>query len=574
MATTIGSVIEGKYEILTEIGRGGMSCVYLARDTRLNKQWAVKEVKKRATDTNGDVYVQSLITEANLMMNFNHPAFPRIVDIIDKDDVIYIIMDYIEGESLDKVLRAQGPQPYERVVDWGIQLAEALRYLHNQTPPIIYRDLKPANIMYQDVPGVENGVLKIIDFGTAREYKGSKSSDTVVMLTPGYASPEQKNRTRETDARSDIYCLGRTMHHMLTGQDPTQPNYEYKPIRQWDPTLPEGLEQLIEQCIAMDPDDRFQNCDELIYWLQDEHFREWEKDYRKKQRAKLTRFFAAAIACVLFATVAIGSRVTGNVVKNNNYEQAINAVGDQREEECVRAIKEIDGNRLDAYFALLDIYRDRGSFDQKESLQISGLLNANYKGDKEDPEYLELCYEIGYMYFNFYTENGSGGFAQRAAHANEYFSIIHNAVESAEKHHRDLELPSSMKPWESYYHLSAMFKTNGGLSVAVKHDKEDLVQILQDVSDCIDSIDTDEDYDGNDADSIRLSQARYFANQLNALRNEFAAANVPVSDVLAVMKEIRNSEQSVTLHQLDEQKSEALAECDAFIENIENAYNS
>ena len=570
MATTIGSIIEGKYEILTEIGRGGMSCVYLARDTRLNKQWAVKEVKKRATDSNGDVYVQSLITEANMMMNFNHPAFPRIVDIIEKDDVIYIIMDYIEGESLDKVLRAQGPQPYERVVDWGIQLAEALRYLHNQNPPIIYRDLKPANIMYQDVPGVEHGVLKIIDFGTAREYKGSKSSDTVVMLTPGYASPEQKNRTRETDARSDIYCLGRTMHHMLTGQDPTQQNYEYKPIRQWDPSLPEGLEQLIEQCIAMDPDDRFQNCEELIYWLQDEHFREWEKDYRKKQRGKLTRFLVAAIACLVFAAVAVGSRVTGNVVKDNNYEQAVNAVGDQRESECVRAIKEIDGNRLDAYFALLDVYRDRGTFDQKESLQISGLLNAFYKADKTDPEYLELCYDIGYMYFNFYTENGNGGFAQRAAHANEYFSIINAAL----KEKPDLDLPARMKPWESYYHLSEMFKANTGLSVAVKHDSKDLQKILEEVSICIDSMDSDEDYNENDADSIRLSQARYFASQINALRNEFAAANVPLDEVLSVMSEIKDSENSVTLQQLDDQKSDAISECDAFIQNIRSAYDN
>ena len=268
MATTIGSVIEGKYEILAEIGRGGMSCVYLARDTRLNKSWAVKEVRKRGRDANGDVYVQSLVTEANMMMNFNHPAFPRIVDIIETEDVIYIVMDYIEGESLDKVLKAQGAQPYERVVDWGAQLAEALRYLHSQDPPIIYRDMKPANIMYQEVAGVENGLLKIIDFGTAREYKQAKSADTVVMATPGYASPEQVNKTRQTDARSDIYCLGMTLHHLLTGQDPTKDDYEYRPIRQWNPDLPIGLEMLIEQCIALDPDDRFQSCEELIYWLQ------------------------------------------------------------------------------------------------------------------------------------------------------------------------------------------------------------------------------------------------------------------------------------------------------------------
>ena len=127
-----GSIIDNKYEILKEIGRGGMSIVYLAMDKRLNKQWAIKEIRKDARDEYSKVNVQALIKEANLMKRLDHPALPRIVDIIDDGELIYIVMDYIEGESLDRILRDNGPQPQELVIDWGKQLCDVLRYLHNQ----------------------------------------------------------------------------------------------------------------------------------------------------------------------------------------------------------------------------------------------------------------------------------------------------------------------------------------------------------------------------------------------------------------------------------------------------------
>ena len=156
----IGSVIDGKYEILREIGKGGMSVVYLAMDTHLNKQWAVKEIRKKGNGKNDEVIVNSLLAEANLMKRLDHPALPRIVDIIDNGITIYVVMDYIEGESLDKVLKEHGAQPEELVVGWAKQLCDALTYLHSQKPPIIYRDMKPANVMLKP-----EGNVKIIDFG-------------------------------------------------------------------------------------------------------------------------------------------------------------------------------------------------------------------------------------------------------------------------------------------------------------------------------------------------------------------------------------------------------------------------
>ena len=185
MATNIGTVIEGKYEILKLIGTGGMSYVYLAMDKRLNKQWAVKEIKKTANGKNDEIIENSLLTEANLMKKLDHPALPRIVDIIDNGETIYVIMDYIEGESLDKILCEYGAQPQELVIDWAKQVCDALQYLHSQNPPIIYRDMKPSNIMLKP-----EGNIKIIDFGIAREYKEQNLADTKVLGTKGYASPE------------------------------------------------------------------------------------------------------------------------------------------------------------------------------------------------------------------------------------------------------------------------------------------------------------------------------------------------------------------------------------------------
>lgn len=249
----IGSVIDGKYEILKLIGKGGMSRVYLAMDKRLNKQWAVKEIQKRAHDKNNEVVIQSAIAEANMIKSLDHPSLPRIVDIIEQQDVIYVIMDYIEGETLNNLVK-QGAQPQEAVIDWGMQLCGVLDYLHTRRPAIIYRDMKPGNVMLKP-----DGTVKLIDFGIAREYKEHNLSDTVSLGTKGYAAPEQFGGNGQTDPRTDIYCLGVTLHHLVTGHSPTDPPYEIYPIRQYDPELSAGLEEIIQKCIQPNPSDRYQS---------------------------------------------------------------------------------------------------------------------------------------------------------------------------------------------------------------------------------------------------------------------------------------------------------------------------
>ena len=226
------------------------------------------------------------------MKRLDHPALPRIVDIIDNGVTIFVVMDYIEGESLDKILKEYGPQPEEKVIAWAKQLCDALSYLHSQKPPIIYRDMKPANVMLKP-----EGTIKIIDFGIAREYKEQKMADTTVLGTKGYAPPEQYSG--QTDARSDIYALGMTLHHLLTGIDPRS-GEAYAPVRMWNPQLSEGIELIIDKCVQPAAENRYQNCQDLQYDL--EHPELITKGYKKKQKRKLRLFAVTAsmtVACLI-----------------------------------------------------------------------------------------------------------------------------------------------------------------------------------------------------------------------------------------------------------------------------------
>ena len=158
----IGSLVDGKYKILNKIGQGGMSVVYLAMNERANKQWAIKEVRKDGVQ-NFEVVKQGLIVETDLLKKLDHPNLPSIIDVIDGDGSFLIVMDYIEGRHLESVIREYGAQDQADVIEWAKQLCDVLSYLHSRKPPIIYRDMKPSNVMLRP-----DGKVMLIDFGTAR----------------------------------------------------------------------------------------------------------------------------------------------------------------------------------------------------------------------------------------------------------------------------------------------------------------------------------------------------------------------------------------------------------------------
>lgn len=257
---SIGMVLKDQYEILKVIGKGGMSTVYQARCLNDGKLLAVKDVARSGGNQN-QVIEQSLSAEGRMLMQLSNPHLPRIYDIIETDTNIMLIMDFIEGESLDKVIARTGPQPMDQVLDWGMQICSVFDYLHNQPTPIIYRDMKPANVMLQS-----SGKIMLIDFGTARTEKVGvqMQEDTVCIGTAGFAAPEQFGGSGQSTAKTDIFCLGATLYNMVTGHSPCDPPKGILPLERWDPALKKSaIAQIIYKCTRNDPDERYQTAFEL-----------------------------------------------------------------------------------------------------------------------------------------------------------------------------------------------------------------------------------------------------------------------------------------------------------------------
>lgn len=252
----VGKVLYERYSVLKQIHGGAWFKIYLVEDIKTNKKWTMKVCDKKQKGYNDNIH-EIIMQEPKMMMKFDHPAMPRILDIIEDDRYISIIRDYFEGEPLNIVVQNNGPLPAEKVIEWGKQLCGALSYLHNLTPSHIHRDMKPHNIIL-----TPDGNLKLIDFGIMRLYDPKKSCDTTFLGTIGYAAPEQF--VGQTDARTDIFGLGMTLCELVTGEDPKKREYVHRPIRQINPDLPKGLEYIISKCTEIAPKNRYQSCSELL----------------------------------------------------------------------------------------------------------------------------------------------------------------------------------------------------------------------------------------------------------------------------------------------------------------------
>lgn len=550
-----GFVIDGKYEILTEIGRGGMSVVYLAMDTHLNKQWAVKEIKRRGSGKKDEVVVNSLLAEANMMKRLDHPALPRIVDIIENKVTIYVVMDYIEGESLDKILATYGPQPEELVIGWAKQICDALSYLHGQKPPIIYRDMKPANIMLKP-----EGNIKIIDFGIAREYKEQNLADTTVLGTKGYAPPEQYSG--QTDARSDIFALGMTMHHLLTGIDP-RIGEPYAPVRMWNPELTEGVELIINKCVEPAAENRYQNCQDLLYDL--EHPELITKDYKKRQKRKLRVFTASLVLTVL---CLISGIVCGNIaerVNNSNYDVLVStSTASSLEDKAAsyqRAI-EIYPERTTAYLYLLQAYEDEGRFSKSENDEFLALYNANKDSfDESGKDVAELKYKIGMMYFNYYTENDGGySFSTRVQKAYSFFS--ENYASGVEFEGKTLS--------DCYYQICSFYKRYILNSSTVEEASKDNYDILFDtIESTLSSVENAGAYD-----QLSLYNGTFML--LYDQRNSIVQVNVEQEKVLDLLEKVYDHAALLTVQKEQSQKlqQEILDNYENYRQAIVRAYTN
>ena len=256
MANTLapGSVLNGRYRIDGVAGSGGMGAVYRAFDTGLGgRSVAVKEMSEEGLSPQEITEATSAFQqEAHLLARLQHPNLPRIHDHFTDNGRWYLVMDFIEGETLDDYLRRYGTPglPVDTVLHIAAQICAVLQYLHGHVPPIVFRDLKPSNVML--AAGFH---VYLLDFGIARIFKPGASHDTHAIGTEGYAAPEQFGKS-QTTVRSDIFSFGATLHQLLTGVDPAVKPFTFSAIHPLNPLVPARLVALITWMVQMDEQKR------------------------------------------------------------------------------------------------------------------------------------------------------------------------------------------------------------------------------------------------------------------------------------------------------------------------------
>jgi outer membrane protein assembly factor BamB/tRNA A-37 threonylcarbamoyl transferase component Bud32 len=262
-----GMTLQSRYEILSVQGVGGMGAVYRARDLRFSaveKIVAVKEMNNSAPDARlRRIGIQNFEREANILASLSHPSIPKIFDYFSDGQRSYLVLEFIEGETLEDLLDAN-PQPFtqEEVVEWALQICDVLAYLHGHKPPVIFRDIKPGNLMIR----LHDGRIMVIDFGIAKVFEhGARGT---MIGTEGYSPPEQYRGAAEP--RGDLYALGATLHHLLTGRDPRlEPPFTFheRPIRQFNANITPELEAVVMRALAYDVQERYVSSKEMALAL-------------------------------------------------------------------------------------------------------------------------------------------------------------------------------------------------------------------------------------------------------------------------------------------------------------------
>lgn len=256
-----GIVVNSRYRIIRFLGSGAFGAVYLGKDLKEKGLiCALKEVRiKDFPAEERKEIIESFHNEARILSNLSHKGIPRIIDFFFKDGKGFLVMERVEGITLEEILinNKNNPLPERDVLQWALQIAETINYLHLQKPPIIYRDLKPSNIMLS----IDQRIV-LIDFGIARLYNPTRFCDTIPLGTPGYSPPEQYGKDQTTPA-SDIYSLGTTLYYLLTSKDMASFSFNHPPVRTFNHCVSKEFEQVLKKCMEIKQENRYGNIEEL-----------------------------------------------------------------------------------------------------------------------------------------------------------------------------------------------------------------------------------------------------------------------------------------------------------------------
>ena len=252
------SFLENRYEIIEMVKSGGMGAIYKALDTKLGAICAVKElISSSRSYKEEERSVKWFKREASLLARLAHPNLPKVFDYFVSNNKYYLVMDFVEGENLEVILEKEGNPglPEKKVLFWAREVLCVLNYLHNQNPPVIYRDIKPANIMIN-----EKGKVMLVDFGIARVVTPDSQTLKTNIGTGGYAPVEQYQG--EACPASDIYALGATMHHLLTGIVPIP--FKFEPLKKVLLTITPELEEAVSKALSGNVKDRFPSAKDML----------------------------------------------------------------------------------------------------------------------------------------------------------------------------------------------------------------------------------------------------------------------------------------------------------------------
>ncbi len=558
----IGSLVDGKYKILSEIGHGGMSVVYMAINEKANKTWAIKEVRKDGKMDFNTVR-QGLMAEIETLKKLKHPNLPSIVDVIEDQESFIIVMDYIEGRSLDKIIEENGAQPEGIVVEWAKQLCDVFGYLHSRQPAIIYRDMKPANVMLKP-----DGNITVIDFGTAKNYE-IDLGETTGIGTIGYAAPEQYigSGLGRTDARTDIYCLGITLYHLLTNIDPCKNLISDKSIRAINPALSHGLDAIIKKCTEHQPADRYQSCAELMYDL--ENYEILEPLYKKKQKRKLGLFFASVIMAVVLAISGLFLNIAASNKADSTYETKIYEASKTTDydtkvdiyEECI-AIPNKAGEK-EAYLGLMQTFKENDNvFSVDEAKLLEKLIKNNQTALQEDAaNYTEICFEAGKLYW-YYYDYGDGSQITKAKSSIEWFQDV---VDNAPEGYENLNMAKA-------YANIGIFYRDITTAITEANDKGKYKPLFDNLNELMNSVATNE----NESEIVRLELLDRTRGAIQQYATKFKVDGVTEDQLTALYSLVDETVNSIesTADVTDKLKQSIISNLPGTKNAIESAYGT
>lgn len=535
MAKIGNEIIDSKYEILKLLNTGGMnSAIYLALDKKLNRQWAIKKVRKSSSQT-----TSMLMAEASIMKNLDHPMLPRIVGIEEDPKFFYIIMDFVQGENLKTVVTSSGPQAQDTVVSWGVKLCDVLTYLHGKG--IVYRDMKPANIMLSP-----DGNIKLIDFGIAREYKENASEDTTALGTEGYAAPEQYEGKGQTDARTDVYGMGITLFQLLTGVNPSSYQENIFSIRLQNPNLSSGLDKIILKCTNKDPKKRYQSTEELKKALL--NYRKLDDKFLKKQKKVIKKFFTLLGLSTLCFVIAGGSFIGSYFQKNNRYSALLSGVPSKA--NIIKAI-DVKPSETAGYVALLNYYGKE--IDQNELSEFSHIY-GEHREDIADIEDVSMI--AGEKILGSYSEKS---IRAKLVAGEPYFN-------AASKKYSSAKIYVSMA---EFYRAYIMQDDSAIVKEPSKKDYDKLLRGMNDI------LKENKKLDSDDKHSIMLASDQLILGLLSENADAMREQKISKSDLTSIVSGVEKNLDSINtrVKVLKEKKEIVKASVITAKEKIELAYN-